>query len=465
VTSAPAPLLVVSNRLSLPDEVQIGGLAGALGGALGSAGGTWIGWSGEIGNGGFQRRIGRVDYDAIDFDKAIYDGYYVGFSNRALWPLLHSRLDLMEFVGTQRDAYLAANTRFADRVVAALRPDSRIWIHDYHLFPLAGLLRALGVTQRIGFFLHTPFPAPDIARTLPRHDEIFGALRHCDVIGVQTQRDATHLRDYLHALPGEDASSKVRAFPIGIDPAVVAAEAVAQRDAPSVRRLRESMTGRKLVISVDRLDYSKGLPARFTAYGKMFDRHPDLHRRVSFVQLAPISRAEVPEYRSLKKRLDAIAGDINARHGAVDWMPLRYVARSHPHAVISAFFREAAVGLVTPLRDGMNLVAKEYVAAQDPADPGVLVLSEFAGAAEQMDAALLVNPFDGCAMADALARALAMPLGERRERWEALKAGVEKDNLDVWRNTFLAALAGDTTEPAPPAPAPAPRVASAAPTP
>lgn len=444
-----APLVVVSNRLSLPDDVQIGGLAGALGGALGRAGGTWIGWSGEIGDGGWQRRVGTVDYDAIDLPKALHDGYYVGFSNRALWPLLHSRLDLMEYAWTDRDAYVAANARFADRVAAAVRPDSRIWIHDYHLFPLAAMLRERGLRQRIGFFLHTPFPASDLARTLPRHEETFGALRHCDVIGVQTDRYATHLRNYLRALGDDAAAARVRAFPIGIDPGTVATEALANHDAPPVRRLRDSMGDRKLVISVDRLDYSKGLPERFTAYGQMFSRYPELHRAVSYLQLAPVSRAEVPEYRTLKRRLDRIAGEVNARHGAVDWMPLRYLTRSHPHGIISAFFREAAVGLVTPLRDGMNLVAKEYIAAQRPENPGVLVLSEFAGAAEQMDAALQVNPFDVCAMADALARALSMPLSERRERWESLHRGLVRQSLDGWRRDFVAALDDASTDPVP----------------
>jgi trehalose 6-phosphate synthase len=443
VSGDAAPLLVVSNRLSLPGEVQIGGLAGALDGALGQSGGTWIGWSGDIGDGAWQRRHGAVDYDAIDLDQATYDGYYLGFANRSLWPLLHSRLDLLEYGWSDRDAYFAANARFADRVMATLQPDSRVWVHDYHLFPLAAMLRARGVRQRLGFFLHTPFPAPDIARSLPGHEKIFGALRHFDVIGVQTRRDATHLRDYLAQLPGEDVSDRVRAFPIGVDPEVVAAEADATIDAPACRRLRESLVGRRLVISVDRLDYSKGLASRFAAYGEMFERHPELHRTVSFLQLAPLSRAEVPEYRRLKKRLDGIAGEINSRHGAVDWMPLRYVARSHPHDVISGFFREAAVGLVTPLRDGMNLVAKEYVAAQRADDPGVLVLSEFAGAAEQMTAALLVNPFDPCAMADTLARALQMPLDERRERWQDLHRGLVAQSLTHWRRAFLAALAGD----------------------
>ena len=463
MSDATDPLLVVSNRLSLPDQVQIGGLAGALGGALGASGGTWIGWSGQIGSEGFHRRIGPVEYDAVDLDRRTYDGYYVGFSNRVLWPLMHSRLDLMEYGDGDRDAYFAANGRFADRIVAALQPRSRIWIHDYHLFPLAALLRERGVRQRIGFFLHTPFPAPDLARSLPRHESVFGALRHADVIGVQSQRDARHLRDYLAMLPGEDVSARVRAFPIGIDAAVVAAEADAQRDAAPVRRLRESMTGRKLVISVDRLDYSKGLPARFNAYGKMFDRYPELSRQVSFVQLAPVSRAAVPAYRTLTKRLDGIAGEVYSRHGAVDWMPLRYVARSHKHAVIASFLRESAVGLVTPLRDGMNLVAKEYVAAQRAEDPGVLVLSEFAGAAEQMTAALQVNPFDEGAMADALARALSMPLAERRERWQELHRGVVEQSLDVWRGDFLAALGDCGDALSVPAPgAPAPRVVTAA---
>ena len=435
------PLVVVSNRLALPGSTQTGGLATGLRRALDENGGVWVGWSGKVSSGGATSVQAKdVTYRAVDLTEAEHRDYYLGFANRALWPLLHSRLDMMEYERGGYEAYLRANARFADEVVPLLADDSMLWIHDFHLFPLAGLLRERGVRQRIGFFLHTPFPAPDIARSLPGHREVFSGLAKNDLVGVQTRRDAEHLREYLRRYHHDADPTRVRAFPIGIDAAEVAADTERPSSLVARRRLRDSLAGRQLVIGVDRLDYSKGLPERFKAYGRMLDRHADLRRKVSFLQIAPVSRGEVAEYRALKARLDGIAGEINGRHADADWVPLRYVVRSHPHATVSAYLREARVGLVTPLRDGMNLVAKEYVAAQRPEDPGVLVLSEFAGAAEEMGSALAVNPFDTCAVADTLALALRMPLRERRARWESLMADVLDHSLSDWRRTFLECL-------------------------
>ena len=442
-TAATRALVVVSNRLALPGSTQTGGLATGLQRALEDHGGVWVGWSGRVSAAGVSAVTERgVAYRGIDLTEADYRQYYLGFANRTLWPLLHSRLDLMEYERDGYDAYLRANARFADHVLPQLGDDSLVWIHDYHLFPLAGMLRERGARQRIGLFLHTPFPAPDIVRSLPGHREVFAGLGKNDLVGVQTRRDAEHLRDYLRRFHRDGAMPQVRAFPIGIDAAAIAADAERGPTLAARRRLRDSLAGRKLVIGVDRLDYSKGLPERFKAYGRMLDRHADLRRQVSFLQIAPVSRGEVAEYKALKARLDGIAGEINGRHADADWVPLRYVLRSHPHAVVSGYLREAAVGLVTPLRDGMNLVAKEYVAAQRAEDPGVLVLSEFAGAAEEMDAALSVNPFDTCAVADTLAMALRMPLRERRRRWESLMGDLLDHSLSDWRRNFLEALQG-----------------------
>ena len=447
-------LVVVSNRLAWPGSTQTGGLATGLRQALDESGGVWLGWSGRISEGGASSVDAKgVLYRGVDLTEAEHRDYYLGFANRTLWPLLHSRLDLMEYERSTHDAYLRANQRFADELLPLLRDDSVIWIHDYHLFPLAALLRERGVRQPIGFFLHTPFPATDLVRALPGHRELFAGLGGHDVVGVQTRRDAEHLGNYLCSHHRRGPMPRVQAFPSGIDAAAVAADAERATSIAARRRLRDSLAGRKLVIGVDRLDYSKGLPERFKAYGRMLDRHEDLRRQVSFLQIAPVSRGEVAEYRALKSRLDGIAGEINGRHGDADWVPLRYVVRSHPHATVSGYLREAAVGLVTPLRDGMNLVAKEYVAAQRAEDPGVLVLSEFAGAAEDMHAALTVNPFDTCAVADTLALALRMPLKERRRRWEALMGGLVDRPLSSWRRDFLEALqsaaAGRLAEPAP----------------
>jgi trehalose 6-phosphate synthase len=440
--AARPPLVVVSNRLALPGSTQTGGLATGLRRALDENGGVWVGWSGKVSSGGTASVHAKgVSYRSVDLTEAEHRDFYLGFANRALWPVLHSRLDMMEYERAGYDAYRQVNARFADEVVPLLADDSLLWIHDFHLFPLAGLLRERGVRQRIGFFLHTPFPAPDIARALPGHREVFAGLGKNDLIGVQTPRDAEHLREYLRRHDRDADPARVRVFPIGIDPAEVAADAERPSSLVARRRLRESLAGRRLVIGVDRLDYSKGLPERFKAYGRMLDRHTDLRRNVSYLQIAPVSRGEVAEYRALKARLDGIAGEINGRHGDADWVPLRYVVRSHPHATVSAYLREAGVGLVTPLRDGMNLVAKEYVAAQRAEDPGVLVLSEFAGAAEQMHGgALLVNPFDTCAVADTLALALRMSLRERRARWESLMGDLLDHSLSDWRREFLECL-------------------------
>jgi trehalose 6-phosphate synthase len=436
-------LVVLSNRVALPGLVQPGGVSAALNDALREAGGVWVGWSGKRSPQREPRHheTGNVDYVTLDLNTEEHRGFYLAHANRALWPLLHSRADLMEHDHEAARIYQQVNRRFAELLKQVIEPDDRIWVHDYHFLPIAGELRRLDVRNPLGMFLHTPFPAPDIAQALPLHPGMFGALADFDLVGVQTQRDADHLRRYLHRLrPPPATVPEIRAFPIGIDPAQMRAHAEQAAQGTAFQQLRESLVDRQLVVGVDRLDYSKGLSRRFQAYGLLFERHPDLLRRVSYLQIAPISRGEVPEYKTLKGRLDKLAGGINGSFGDADWVPLRYVARSFKQEQIAGFYRAARVGLVTPLRDGMNLVAKEFVAAQEAHDPGVLVLSEFAGAAEQMEAALLVNPYDQVGIADALATALRMPLTERRQRWEQLMRGVLEDDVSAWRRGFIDCL-------------------------
>jgi trehalose 6-phosphate synthase len=297
-------------------------------------------------------------------------------------------------------------------------------------------------------FLHTPFPAPETAQALPQHEQMFGALAAFDLVGVQTRRDLDNLRRYLaDGRTPTEPLPELRSFPIGIDPSVMSQHAERAVQTTAFHQLRQSLLDRQLVVGVDRLDYSKGLPNRFQAYGQLFKRHPDLQRRVSYLQIAPISRGEVPEYKALKAQLDALSGSINSEHGDADWVPLRYITRSYKQATLAGFFRAARIGLVTPLRDGMNLVAKEFVAAQDAHDPGVLILSEFAGAAEQMQAALLVNPYDTTGMAETLAMSLRMPLSERRQRWERLMATVQHDDVSAWSRGFVECLGGLSRRP------------------
>ncbi len=449
-------LVVASNRVALPGENRAGGLAVGLEAALGARGGLWFGWSGKVvreDSGRLHEQVaGDVRYLTMDLNRADHDAYYNGFANRTLWPLLHSRLDLVDYARETRAGYRRVNLLFAEKLAPQLRDDDVLWIHDYHLIPLAAMLRERGVRCRIGFFLHVPMPSADLVSALPEHGRLFGTFFAYDLVGFQTVRDADRFRTYARIFGGAsiepDGSVKlpgggsvgVGAFPIGIDARRIAQQSAAAIGKPPVRALRDSLSGRKLAIGVDRLDYSKGLPERFRAFGRFLERHPSEHGRLTFLQIAPVSRGDVAEYRQLRDQLEGIAGHINGTHAAPDWTPLRYVNRNFPHPTLTGFYRLASIGLVTPLRDGMNLVAKEYVAAQDPDDPGVLVLSMLAGAAAELDAALLVNPYDLDGVADAIARAANMPLAERRERWESMMRPITGYDIHAWCRAFLERL-------------------------
>jgi trehalose 6-phosphate synthase len=450
-------LIVVSNRVALPRQTATGGLASALQAALNERGGLWFGWSGKLAaeTAAEVHRLhdGKVDYATIDLSRADHGDFYTGFANGALWPMLHYRPDLVDYQRSHLDGYLRVNEIFAQHLQQLITPDDVIWVHDYHLIPLAAMLRKRGVRNRIGFFLHTPLPAAGLLIALPNHRDLLETLASYDLIGVHTARDLRALEDYfLHetgATMRRDGRMRTHtgrlfraaAFPISIDTdgiAAMARDALANRE---IGQLRDSLEGRLLIIGVDRLDYSKGLPQRFQAYARLLEREPELHRRITFLQIAPPSRGAVLEYRQIRRELERSAGHINGKYAAPDWAPIRYINKSFPHRLLTGYYRSARVGLVTPLRDGMNLVAKEYVACQDPNDPGVLVLSRFAGAAQELTDALLVNPADTEEVADALQRALDMPLAERRERWHAMMDVLRKNDITAWRLAFLKALA------------------------
>ena len=449
-------LVVVSNRVALPEESRAGGLAVALRAALAEQGGLWFGWSGkrvrEPDNKPARQREGNITYATIDLSRDEYDGYYAGFANRSLWPLLHFRLDLVQYSHETLDTYLAVNRRFADALVKQLRDDDTVWIHDYHLFPLGALLRERGFGGRIGFFLHVPIPSSDMLGALPGHEALFGALDAYDLVGLQTQRDVERLQDYMRLFGDAKVQAggrivakdgrrfRAAAFPISIDTAAIEAQASDAVRRLAVRRLRESLGEHRLAIGVDRLDYSKGLTRRMRAFDEYLSRHRGpVSDALTFLQIAPPSRSDVAEYQRLRGALEGLAGSINGRNADPEWTPVRYVNRNFSHDVLTGFYRTAAIGLVTPLRDGMNLVAKEFVASQDPEDPGVLVLSRFAGAAYELPQALLVNPYDLEGTADAIARAAAMPLRERRERHAAMLDTLRKHDITAWRTHFLEA--------------------------
>ncbi|MBI5162850.1 MAG: trehalose-6-phosphate synthase [Magnetospirillum sp.] len=452
-----ARVVIVSNRVSLPKRgAKAGGLAVALGEALERSGGLWFGWSGEVVDGAVPpprtttaRGLTTV---TVALNRQDYEEYYNGYSNSTLWPLFHYRLGLLEVSRRNTEGYLRVNASFAAALAPLLRPDDIVWVHDYHLIPLGEELRRRGVGNRIGFFLHTPFPVPELLVALPGHRRLVRALTAYDLVGFQTTGDVKAFLGYMVGEGGgeADAQGRVRAygcriraaaFPVGIDTAAFAALAAAMADGPESRRLKASLRGRRLVLGVERLDYSKGLPQRFEAVERLLEAHPDLARQWEFMQIAAPSREDVARYRSLRRALEAAAGRINGRFAEFDWPPVRYINKGVDRATLAGFYRAACVGLVTPLRDGMNLVAKEYVAAQDPDDPGVLVLSRFAGAACELDAALVVNPYDADEVADALADALTMAREERIERWRAMMAVLEANTAATWRDSFLAALA------------------------
>jgi trehalose 6-phosphate synthase len=458
-----ARLVVVSNRVAPVEEgkQQAGGLAVAVLAALKKTGGVWFGWSGEVvdGEAGDLRisRSGPITRATLDLTRRDHDEYYNGFANSTLWPLFHYRLGLLTFSRRTWEAYERVNALFAERVAPFVQPEDMVWVHDYHLIQVGERLRGRGLRNRMGFFLHTPWPAPEVLIAVPTHERLVRALCAYDVVGFHTEADVHCFANYIRDEAGgrvEDLgpgggvrvhaygrTAVARAFPISIDAEGMVAVAEQAARTVQTRRLRESLVGRDLIIGVDRLDYSKGLPQRFEAFQALLDMHPDLQGKVSFMQIAPPSRTDVPEYAAIRRELEAASGFINGRFAQFDWVPIRYLNTSFSRKALAGFYRVARIGLVTPLRDGMNLVAKEYVASQDPEDPGVLVLSRFAGAAAEMGEALIVNPFDAEGVADAMKRALVMPVEERRARHTCLMQTLRRNDITRWREDFVAALA------------------------
>jgi trehalose 6-phosphate synthase len=367
-----------------------------------------------------------------------------------LWPALHSRADLIRVSQGDYLSYREVNAFMARALLRFRKPGTLFWIQDYHFLALGAELRDLGVTQPIGFFLHTPWPAREVVEGVPHHRELVEAMLAYDLIGFQTEDDYENFASYLSSTLGlavEDGvvtspygNTRIAVFPIGIDAEKFARQAARAISHPDVSRLRRSLNGEKLAIGVDRLDYSKGLVNRIKAFDQMWTAQPSLARSVSLLQIATPSRGAIEAYGNLQSELAKLVSDVNGRHGEVDWTPIRYLNKGFSQTVLAGLYRTAQVGVVTPLHDGMNLVAKEYVAAQNPADPGVLVLSKFAGAANELDTALLVNPHDIDGMAQTIAMALAMPLLERRMRWEAMMAKLQRHSIQHWLTSFVETL-------------------------
>jgi trehalose 6-phosphate synthase len=450
-------LVAVSNRISVPKRgAAPGGLAVGLLAAMQARRGLWFGWDGDTSDtASTEPSIAHKDgitYASMDFDKAEYQDFYLGFCNGTLWPLFHYFVDGFRYNDAQYEAYQRMNQRYARHLAPLLEPDDLVWVHDYHLFPLAQKLREVGITQPMGLFLHIPFPNIEVLRVLPVYGELLQSMLAYDVLGFQTETDAQAFRSAVAYVWGEQVISAdgvvtlggkrviTGVFPIGVDVDAIQREAVESQNTEACKRMIAGLLGRKLMIGVDRLDYSKGLVERFKAYEKFLETHPENQNRVSFLQIAPISRADVRAYSEIRRELEQTTGRTNGRFADTDWTPIRYLNRNFPHDVLMGFMRSAQVGIVTPVRDGMNLVAKEFVAAQDPADPGVLILSTLAGAARELTGAVMVNPYDARGMAHAVQQAFNMPIAERRERHHTMIEVLRRNSITAWHSSFVETL-------------------------
>jgi len=451
-------LVVISNRVAVPSgdgSSRAGGLEVAVRATLKRHSGIWFGWSGRVSE-TREAASQTIEHDnhsyvVTDLTEEDYQEYYNGFANRVLWPILHYRLDLAEFSRRDLSGYMRVNEHFAAELHKILRPEDMIWVHDYHLIPLAKALRERGHGNKIGFFLHIPLPPPDILTALPNHERLIPALCHYDLVGLQTDNDAANLARYLAhecRLPSRDERTfiaadrtvRIETFPVGIETAEFNRLARRAARSPFVQGVLDSLAGRMMIIGVDRLDYSKGITLRMDAFERFLAEYADWRGKVTYLQITPKSRSTIQEYSQMEREISTTAGRINGNYGEASWTPIRYVNKAHSRSALAGLYRASRAALVTPLRDGMNLVAKEYVAAQDADDPGVLILSRFAGAAVELNAALLVNPYDTETVAAALDRALSMPREERRARHEALYQALTANDIKLWADRFLGAL-------------------------
>jgi trehalose 6-phosphate synthase/phosphatase len=462
-------LLIVSNRLPVTVSLQdgrpavrrsAGGLVAGLRTPHERSGGLWIGWPGTTEGltpemqGEVDRQLAEMRTVPISLDAREVSLFYEQVSNAVLWPICHDRIDRLPLHVDGWDVYEAVNARFADAVAEHYRPGDLVWVHDYQLLRVPALVRERIPDARIGFFLHVPFPNPEIFFTLPNRHWLVEGMMGADLVGFHTRRYHGHFRAALRRLFSVEADSagiarwqsrrvKLGVFPISVDAADFARRAAARE--VEAKTMEYKTSALRLLVGIDRLDYSKGIPRRLIALQRLFVRHPEWRERVRLIQVAVPTREHVDAYRRFRREVSSLVGQINGELATPTWTPIQYIHRSIPSDVLLALYRAADVMLVTPLRDGMNLVAKEFPATRIDED-GVLVLSEFAGAADELTDAILVNPYDVDGTADAIHRALTMDVTERRHRMRRLRQTVQEFDVHRWAASFLEQLEGVTNE-------------------
>ena len=456
-----ARVIIVSNRVVLPEEAHSSfadEMAVTVKAVLKNQSGMWFGWSGKVTDQPASEartlKINKATYVQIELSNNDIQEYCTGLANSVLWPILHYRVDLQTYSRADASGYIRVNRLFADHLSGLIDEDDVVWVHDYHLMLLPRELRSRGHRNRIGFFLHTPCAPPDILQTLPHHKEILGGLTYCDLVGFQTENDRDNFAQYLVGQGGtprrggydiDGRRVRLGAFPVSIETKAYMRLARNAGRSAMLGLVRESLGGSRLVLSVDRLDCSKGIPERIKAFEQFLEMNPDWHGKATLLQLTPKNWSDVQQYSEIESEVTGLIGKVNGRFGDAVWTPIRYVNRSYSRTVLAGIYRAAHVAMTTPLRDGMNLMAKEFLAAQDPADPGVLMLSQFAGAANELDQALIVNPHETDAVATALKRALEMPLDERRARHAPMVAHLLRNDIRRWARSYTSTLVDGRT--------------------
>lgn len=462
-------MVVVSNRLPVTVskkgegwqfQESTGGLVAAFGPILRRWGGVWVGWPGADSSDGLadelEAQSKKIGYNlkGVNLSPDEREKFYLGFSNEVIWPLFHDLQNFCNFNAEYMAAYKDVNKKFADAVAEMHKVGDYVWVQDYHLMDVARAMRAGGWDGSVGFFLHIPFPPPDIFLKLPWRRDILEAFLQYELVGFQTPRDQLNFVNCIEALfPDVTVRSvgafqqlssggriiRIGSFPISIDTQALIEQAASDDVTRRMEKIRARLPNRQFILGVDRLDYTKGIPSKLRAFRSALERFPNLHQRVSLIQILSPSREGIPRYHELKSEVERLVGRINGQFTDSGWVPIHYIYRNMEQADVLAWYRAADVALVTPLKDGMNLVAKEYVACKNQ-EPGVLILSEFAGSATQMRAgALLVNPYNLEEVAEAIHHALTMPEAERTKRLDRLKKNVKEEDIFWWVDSFLRA--------------------------